>query len=166
MAKNKKTLSYHLTLSERLKFIYIYIYIYIYIHTHTHNGLPWWLSSKESTCNSGDIKRLEFDPLVGKISWRRANSALQYSWLENPPDREAWWATVHGVAKSGTRLKQLSMHAYNNTKYQWGKYQWGCTATRTPGFLKCKMIQSLCKTIWQFLIKLNTSCHMTPKPHS
>ena len=36
---------------------------------------------------------------------------LQYSCLENPMDRGAWQATVYGVAKSWTRLKQLSMHA-------------------------------------------------------
>ena len=36
---------------------------------------------------------------------------LQYSCLENPMDRGGWWATVHGVAKSWTRLKWLSMHA-------------------------------------------------------
>ena len=30
---------------------------------------------------------------------------LQYSCLENPIDRGAWWATVHGVAKSWTRLR-------------------------------------------------------------
>ena len=36
---------------------------------------------------------------------------LQYSCLENPMDRGAWWATVHGVAKSQTRLKQFSLHA-------------------------------------------------------
>ena len=35
---------------------------------------------------------------------------LQYSCLENHMDKEAWWATVHGVAQSHTRLKQLSMH--------------------------------------------------------
>ena len=33
---------------------------------------------------------------------------LQYSCLENPMDGGAWWATVHGVAKSRTRLKRLS----------------------------------------------------------
>ena len=33
---------------------------------------------------------------------------LQYSCLENPMGRGAWWAAVHGVAKSWTRLKQLS----------------------------------------------------------
>ena len=34
---------------------------------------------------------------------------LQYSCLENPVDRGAWLATVHGVTKSWTRLKQLSL---------------------------------------------------------
>ena len=33
---------------------------------------------------------------------------LQCSCLENPMDGEAWWAAVHGVAQSRTRLKQLS----------------------------------------------------------
>ena len=36
---------------------------------------------------------------------------LQYSCLENPMDREAWWARVRGATKTQTRLKQLSMHA-------------------------------------------------------
>ena len=37
---------------------------------------------------------------------------LQYSCLENPMDRGAWWATVHGIAKTQTQLKQLSTHAH------------------------------------------------------
>ena len=36
---------------------------------------------------------------------------LQYTCLENPMDRGAWWAAVCGVAQSRTQLKQLSMHA-------------------------------------------------------
>ena len=36
---------------------------------------------------------------------------LQYSCLENPVDRGAWWAAIHRVAQSQTQLKQLSMHA-------------------------------------------------------
>ena len=38
-------------------------------------------------------------------------NTLQYSCLENPVDRGAWWAAVHRVAQSQTQLKQLSMHA-------------------------------------------------------
>ena len=39
---------------------------------------------------------------------------LQYSCLENPMGRGAWWAIIHGIAKSRTRMKQLSsMHTYN-----------------------------------------------------
>ena len=36
---------------------------------------------------------------------------LQYSCLETPLDRGAWWATVHKVSKSWTRLERLSTHA-------------------------------------------------------
>ena len=45
------------------------------------------------------------DPWVRKIPWsRKLQSASQYSCLENPMDRGAWWATVHGFTKSWTRL--------------------------------------------------------------
>ena len=37
---------------------------------------------------------------------------LQYFCLKNPMDREAWWATVYGAAKSQTQLKLLSTHAH------------------------------------------------------
>ena len=53
---------------------------------------------------------------VGSIlGWGRSpgvgcGNPLQYSCLENPLDRGAWWATVRGVAKSQARLKQLSTH--------------------------------------------------------
>ena len=39
------------------------------------------------------------------------DNPLEYSCLENPMDRGAWWATVHGVVKSLTRLKRLSARA-------------------------------------------------------
>ena len=40
----------------------------------------------------------------------RHGNPLQYSCLENPMDRGAWWATAHGVTKSQIQLKRLSMH--------------------------------------------------------
>ena len=48
------------------------------------------------------------NPWVGMIPWRRKRHSLQYSCLENPMDGGAWWATVHGVAKSQTRLSNLT----------------------------------------------------------
>ena len=42
-------------------------------------------------------------------------NSLQKSYLENSMDRGAWWATVHRVAKSKTRLKRLSKHIYDVT---------------------------------------------------
>ena len=38
-------------------------------------------------------------------------NSLQYSCLENPVNRGAWWAAICGVAQSWTRLKRLTMHA-------------------------------------------------------
>ena len=43
---------------------------------------------------------MRFDPCVGRIPWRRAQPPTPVLLLENPMDRAAWWATVHGVAKS------------------------------------------------------------------
>ena len=45
-----------------------------------------------------------FDPWVRKFPWRREWLPFQYSCLENSKDRGAWRATVHGVAKTQTRL--------------------------------------------------------------
>ena len=41
-------------------------------------------------------------------------NSLQRSCLENPMDRGAWWATVHGVKKSLTQLKRLNMHTHSS----------------------------------------------------
>ena len=73
-------------------------------------GFPDGTNGKESACQCRIPKRQGFDPWVGKIPKRRNGHLLQYSCLENPMDRGAWWAAVHRVAKSQTRLKQLSMY--------------------------------------------------------
>ena len=64
-------------------------------------GLSWWLSSKESACNAGDVGLI---PGLGIFPGEGNGNLPQYSCLENSMDRGAWWATVHGVAKSRTRL--------------------------------------------------------------
>ena len=66
---------------------------------------------KNLSANAGDVKRWEFNPWVRKVSWGGHGKPFQYSCLENPMDRGAWWAAIYGVAKSRTRLKWLSIHA-------------------------------------------------------
>ena len=56
-----------------------------------------------------ETRRRRFNPWVGKIPGGRHGNPLQYSLLENPMDRGAWWAAVHGVTRSWTRLRWLSM---------------------------------------------------------
>ena len=73
-------------------------------------GFPGGVSGKEPTCQ---CRRWEVDliPGSGRSPGGGHANPLQYSYLENPMDRRAWWATVHGVAKSQTWLKWLSMNA-------------------------------------------------------
>ena len=56
---------------------------------------------KESACHAGDLGVI---PGLRRFPGRGHGNPLQYSCLENPMDRGAWWATVHGVAKSRTQL--------------------------------------------------------------
>ena len=48
------------------------------------------------------------NPGSGRSSGEGNGNPLQYSCLQNPLDGGAWWATVHGVAKSGTRLSDYT----------------------------------------------------------
>ena len=50
------------------------------------------------------FKSCEFDLGSGRSPGRGSGNPLQYSCLENPTDRGAWRATIHGVAKSRTQL--------------------------------------------------------------
>ena len=61
-------------------------------------GLPKWLSGKESTCNAGDTGDAGSIPGLDRSPGGGHGNPLQYPCLENPMDRGAWWATVHGVA--------------------------------------------------------------------
>ena len=65
-------------------------------------NFPGGSDGKESACNVGDpglIPGSGRSPREGNGNW------LQYSCMENPMDREAWRATVHGVAKSWTQQR-------------------------------------------------------------
>ena len=63
--------------------------------------IPGGSDGKESACNAGDLGLI---PGSGRSPGERNGHPLQYSCLENPMDRGAWQATVHGVTKNQTRL--------------------------------------------------------------
>ena len=63
---------------------------------------------KNPPANAGDEGQMGSIPGSGRSPGGEDSNLLQYSCLENPMDRGAWRATVHGITKSQTRLKELS----------------------------------------------------------
>ena len=70
-------------------------------------GFSGGLVGKESACNAGDLNSI---PGSGRFPGEGNGYPLQYSCLENPMDRGAWWATVHRVAKNQTQLNSYTWH--------------------------------------------------------
>ena len=62
-------------------------------------GSPGGSDSKEAACNAGDAGLI---PGSGRSPGEGNGNSLQYSCLEFPMDRGAWWAAVYEVAKSQT----------------------------------------------------------------
>ena len=85
------------------------------MQSHTYSFL--WVSLvalvvKNLPANAGDIRDTSSIP-GWEISPRGGHgNPLQYSFLENLMDREAWQATVHRVTQSWTRLKQFNVHSF------------------------------------------------------
>ena len=79
--------------------IYMCVCVCIYIHPACkyYLGLPWWLSGSDS-----ERICLQYRRPAGRSPGEGHGNPLQHSCLENSMDR-AWWAPVHGVAKSWTR---------------------------------------------------------------
>ena len=64
---------------------------------------------KNPPASAGDARDMGSIPGSGRSPGEEHDNLLQYSCLENPMDRGTWRATVHGVTRSWTRLKRLSM---------------------------------------------------------
>ena len=75
-------------------------------------GMIGGSEGKESVCNVGDLGLI---PGSRRFPGERNGNPLQYYCLGNPIDGGAWWATVHGVTKSCTRLRNFTslLSTYN-----------------------------------------------------
>ena len=72
-------------------------------------GFPGDSENKASVCNAGGLGLI---PGLGRSPREGNGSLIQYSCLENPMDRETWWAAVHGVAKESDTTKHAYMAKY------------------------------------------------------
>ena len=84
-------------------------------------GFPGGSEGKVSACNAGDLGLIPDweDPLEKEIAIHSSTLAWK-----NPMDREAWWATVHGVTKSRTRLSNFtSLHFISSGTCDMGKWR-------------------------------------------
>ena len=64
-------------------------------------GFPGGSDGKEFACKTRELGSV---PGSGRSPGEGNGNSIQYSCMENSTDREAWWATVHGVTKSQTQL--------------------------------------------------------------
>ena len=92
---------------------------------------------KNLPANAGDIRDTDSAPGSGRSPGGGHGSPLQYSCLENPMERGAWWATVHVVAKSWIQLKLLSTQACTHKIYHLNHFQKYSSVVLSTSTLLC-----------------------------
>ena len=76
----------------------LFVHPVLFAFLFLHHPPPPTLVGKESACNAGDLGSI---PGLGRTPEEENGNPLQYSCVENPMDRGAWGATVHGVTRVG-----------------------------------------------------------------
>ena len=94
-----------------------HVWLFVTLWTIAHQAPPSLGFSRQEYWSGlpfpspGDLLDLQIQPKTFTSPEGGHGNPLQYSCLDNPMDSGAWWATVHGVAKSQTWLKWLSTYA-------------------------------------------------------
>ena len=104
-----------------------------------HCGFLGGSEGKACTCNVGDPGSI---PGLGRSPEEGNGTPLQHSRLENPMGGGAWWAAVHGVSKSRTRLSDFTFtfhfHAFEKAVATHSSVlAWRIPGTGEPGGLPC-----------------------------
>ena len=108
-------------------------------------GLSWWLSDKESACNAGDAGDPGSIPGSGRSPGGGHGNALQYFCLDNPMDKGAWQATVHGFQRvwhDWNGLAHMCPCSLGEWPYSQIAFRWWGTAEWHPwnSSGKCKIL--------------------------
>ena len=107
--------------------IYIYMCVCIQVSTaqirqlryiQTERASQVVLVVKNTPANVGDVRDTGSIPGLGRSPGRGHGNPLQCSCLENPHGQRSLAGYSHGLTKSQTRVKQLSMHTQTETKFQ------------------------------------------------
>ena len=86
---------------------------------HRCAGLPRWHSGQETFWSGGDLGDAGSIPESGRSPGEADSNSLQHSCLGNPMDRGAWWATVHGVARSQNTTEHERAHGMTCLQKFW-----------------------------------------------
>ena len=105
-------------------------YLYTHVHSIIHNSQKveiTQMSMSHVYTRNTVIHKMDYYSALKRNDEESNGNPLQYSCLANPMDRGAWWAAVHGVAMSQTRLSD-----FNFTFMHWRR-QWQPTPVFLPG---------------------------------
>ena len=105
-------------------------YLYTHVHSIIHNSQKveiTQMSMSHVYTRNTVTHKMDYYSALKRNDEESNGNPLQYSCLANPMDRGAWWAAVHGVARSQTRLSD-----FNFTFMHWRR-QWQPTPVFLPG---------------------------------
>ena len=100
---------------------------------HNRSILLWNITLKKEKHFVNTLKQKTNIGLARKLSGEGNGTPLQYSCLENPMDGEVWWAAVHGVAKSRSRLSDFPFTFHFHALEKDMAAHSGVLAWRIPG---------------------------------
>ena len=106
--------------------LYLLFFVTSHLQKWENNG-TYLAQFRVTGLNSNGYSQLLVWSTLANFSGEGNGNPLQYSCLENPMDGGAWWATVHGVAKSQTRLSDFTF-----TFMHWRR-KWQPTPVFLPG---------------------------------
>ena len=127
----------------------------------TNKGFPYSSIGKESACNAGDSGLI---PGLGRSPGEGNGNPLQYCCLENPMDKGAWWATVHGVTrikydlvtKAPPRPTRESQELSEEENKRWPfSHPLKCPSSIKAAVTNCRQVSntdSLWRSPWPWLI--------------